>query len=61
VDKWLEVGYPQNKESGLRWLEGNPLRKLHKSINKRQGYLILITLEHIEYIQVTEVTKRYLR
>jgi hypothetical protein len=39
----------------------NPLKKLHKSINKRQGSLILITLEHIEYLQVTEVTKGYLR
>jgi hypothetical protein len=50
VDKWLEVGYPSNKESGLKWLEGNPMRKLHKSINKRKEYLILITLENIEYI-----------
>jgi hypothetical protein len=36
------------------------LRKLHESINKRQGPLILITLEHIEYLQVNEVTKGYL-
>jgi hypothetical protein len=41
-------------------LKGNPLRKLHESINKRQGSLILITLENIEYIQVTKVTKGYL-
>jgi hypothetical protein len=47
-------------EIGLRWLKGNPLRKLHESMNKRQGSLILITLEHIEYIQVTEVIKGYL-
>ena len=46
--------------SGLRWLKGNPLRKLHESINKRQGSLILITLEDIEYLLVTEVTKGYL-
>ena len=44
----------------LRWLKGNPLRKPHESINKRKCSLILITLEHIEYIQVTEVTKGYL-
>jgi hypothetical protein len=36
------------------------LRKLHESINKRQVSLILITLEHIEYLQMTEVTKGYL-
>ena len=41
-------------------VKGNPLRKLHESINKRKGYLILITLEHIEYRHVTEVTKGYL-
>jgi hypothetical protein len=29
--------------------KGNPLRKLHESINKRQDSLILITLENIEY------------
>jgi hypothetical protein len=61
VDKSLEVGEPKNKENGLRGLEGNPLRKLHKSINKRQGSLILITLEHIECLQVTEVNKEHLR
>jgi hypothetical protein len=37
------------------------LRKLHDSINKRKCSLILITLENIEYIQVNEVTKGYLR
>ena len=36
------------------------MRKLHESINKTQESLILITLEHIEYLQVTEVTKGYL-
>jgi hypothetical protein len=51
---------PKIRKVGLRWLKGNPLRKLHKSINKRQRSLILITLEHIEYLQVTEVTKGYL-
>jgi hypothetical protein len=28
-----------------------------ESINKRQGSLILITLEHIEYLYLSEVTK----
>ena len=36
------------------------MRKLHESINKRQGSLILNTLENIEYLQVTEVTKGHL-
>jgi hypothetical protein len=36
------------------------LKKLHESINKRQGSLISITLEHIEYLQVTDVTKGYI-
>jgi hypothetical protein len=36
----VRSGLALNRESGLRWLEGNPLRKLHKSINKRQGSLI---------------------
>jgi hypothetical protein len=44
----------------LKWLKGNPLRKLHESINKRKGSFILITLENIEYLQMTEVTKGYL-
>jgi hypothetical protein len=58
MGKFLSV---QVVRSGLRWLEGNPLRKLHKSINKRQGSPILKKLEHIEYLQVTKVIKGYLR
>jgi hypothetical protein len=49
----------KNKESGLIWLKSNPLRQLHESINKRKGSLILIKLEHIEYLQVIEVTKGF--
>jgi hypothetical protein len=56
----VRSGLTQNKESGLRWLKGNPLSKLHESINKRQGSISLITLENIEYLHVTEVTKGYL-
>ena len=41
-------------------LSGNPLRKIHESINKRQGSLILIILENIEYLHVNEVTKGYI-
>ena len=50
MDKWLEVGYPQKKEVRLSGSEGNPLRKLHGSINKRERISHQNLLNIIEYI-----------
>jgi hypothetical protein len=51
VDKWLEVGQPQKKEIGLIWLEGNPLSKLHGSINERErlSYLHILRELNVYY------------
>jgi hypothetical protein len=55
----VRSGLDVKEGNWLSWLEGNPFRKLHGSINKRERLSYKHHFYHIEYILLCKVYCRY--